>query len=215
MKRSLLILLIAAIALTLIVMGVSLFFANKADMKNEQRIAETVLNDSTALKPFDVMEDFECNPFKVFGNQLLVCAGDSVKSNAMTIGWGALGNIWGMQRPVVTVYVAPGRYTWEFMENYRYFTVMHFADENVYAYMGRNSGRDGDKAAALGLHVAYTKNGTPYYEEADMVLECAIMYGGSFQPSSFRNDVPHNMYANFAPGVHYQYLGEVVGAWKK
>ena len=204
-----------AFALTLIVMGISLFFAQRADKKMETRAVDTVSNEQATLQPFDVMEDFECNPFRIFGNQLLICAGDSVKSNAMTIGWGALGNIWGMQRPVVTVYVAPGRYTWEFMEKFRYFTVMHFADENVYAYMGRNSGRDGDKAAALGLHTAYTKNGTPYYEEADMVLECAIMYGGSFQPSMFRNDVPREMYANFPAGVHYQYVGDVVGAWKK
>ena len=204
-----------AFALTLIVMGISLFFAQRADKRMETRVVDTVSNEQATLQPFDVMEDFECNPFRIFGNQLLICAGDSVKSNAMTIGWGALGNIWGMQRPVVTVYVAPGRYTWEFMEKFRYFTVMHFADENVYAYMGRNSGRDGDKAAALGLHTAYTKNGTPYYEEADMVLECAIMYGGSFQPSMFRNDVPREMYANFPAGVHYQYVGDVVGAWKK
>ena len=204
-----------AFALTLIVMGISLFFAQRADKRMETRFVDTVSNEQATLQPFDVMEDFECNPFRIFGNQLLICAGDSVKSNAMTIGWGAMGNIWGMQRPVVTVYVAPGRYTWEFMEKFRYFTVMHFADENVYAYMGRNSGRDGDKAAALGLHTAYTKNGTPYYEEADMVLECAIMYGGSFQPSMFRNDVPREMYANFPAGVHYQYVGDVVGAWKK
>ena len=212
MKRSLQ---LVAFVLTLIVMGISLFFAKRADRRMDARVVETVSNEQATLQPFDVMEDFECNPFRIFGNQLLICAGDSVKSNAMTIGWGALGNIWGMQRPVVTVYVAPGRYTWEFMEKFRYFTVMHFADENVYAYMGRNSGRDGDKAAALGLHTAYTKNGTPYYEEADMVLECAIMYGGSFQPSMFRNDVPREMYANFPAGVHYQYVGDVVGAWKK
>ena len=212
MKRSLQ---LVAFVLTLIVMGISLFFAKRADKRMETRVVDTVSNEQATLQPFDVMEDFECNPFRIFGNQLLICAGDSVKSNAMTIGWGALGNIWGMQRPVVTVYVAPGRYTWEFMEKFRYFTVMHFADMEVYNYMGRNSGRDGDKAAALGLHTAYTKNGTPYYEEADMVLECAIMYGGSFQPSMFRNDVPREMYANFPAGVHYQYVGDVVGAWKK
>lgn len=30
----------------------------------------------------------------------------------------------------------------------------------------KKSGRDGDKALALGLHTAYTANGTPYYTEA-------------------------------------------------
>ena len=214
MKRNLILVLLGLVSLTLMVMCITLVSVNKTGRANDNN-ASMLSTSSNTLQPFDVMEDFECNPFKFFGNQLLLCAGDSKKSNAMTIGWGAMGNIWGMQRPVVTVYVAPGRYTWEFMENYRYFTVMHFADMKVYDYMGRNSGRDGDKAAALGLHVAYTRNGTPYYEEADMVLECAIMYGGQFQPSLFRNDVPREMYANFPAGVHYQYVGDVVGAWKK
>jgi len=214
MKRNLILVLLGLVFLTFMVMCITFISAKKADKDSDSNTSKLSATSNT-LQPFDVMENFECNPFKVFGNQLLLCAGDSNKSNAMTIGWGAMGNIWGMQRPVVTVYVAPGRYTWEFMENYRYFTVMHFSDMNVYDYMGRNSGRDGDKAAALGMHVAYTKNGTPYYEEADMVLECAIMYGGQFQPSLFRNDVPREMYANFSAGVHYQYVGDVVGAWKK
>ena len=32
----------------------------------------------------------------------------------------------------------------------------------------------GDKAQALGLHTAYTANGTPYYTEATIVIECKI-----------------------------------------
>lgn len=207
---------IFAVLFGLCAMTYAIYLAKKSNELKQQTLAvNNVATENATLQPFNVMEDFECNPFKVYGNQLLVCAGDANESNAMTIGWGALGNIWGMQRPVVTVYVAPGRYTWKFMEKCRYFTVMHFADMKVYDYMGRHSGRHGDKAAALGLHVAYTKNGTPYYEEADMVLECAIMYSGQFQPSNFRNEVPRNMYANFPAGVHYEYIGDVVGAWKK
>lgn len=65
------------------------------------------------------------------------------------------------------------------------------------------------------LHTAYTKNGTPYYTEATEVYECEIMYGSQLQDSGFRNDVPKTMYRHFPPGVHYMYIGEVVGAWKK
>ncbi|MBQ5579353.1 MAG: hypothetical protein IIT40_10995, partial [Prevotella sp.] len=57
--------------------------------------------------------------------------------------------------------------------------------------------------------------GTPYYVEADMVIECKIMYAAPFDPKNFKSDVPKNMYANFPAGIHTMYIGEVVNAWKK
>lgn len=165
-------------------------------------------------KPLDILTEFKDNPFTFFSEPLLLMSGDKDSSNAMTIGWGALGNIWGMPLPTMTVYVAPGRYTFRFLEKYKYFTVMKINDK-VLEYMGTHSGRSGDKGKALGLHTAYTKNGTPYYTEATEVYECEIMYGSQLKESGFRNDVPKTMYRHFPPGVHYMYIGRVVGAWKK
>ena len=119
------------------------------------------------FKAFPVSEDFTLNPFTYFREGLLLAAGDREKSNAMTISWGAMGTLWG--RPTVTVYVAEKRYTKEFMDRSPYFTVMAFAEgDSILRYMGHHSGRDGDKAAALGLHTLYTDNGTPYYAEAGL-----------------------------------------------
>ena len=81
--------------------------------------------------------------------------------------------------------------------------------------MGQHSGRDGDKAKALGLLTAYTKNGAPYYTEATMVIECKTMYAAPFDPQYFKSDVPKNMYRHFPAGIHTMYIGEVVNAWKK
>ncbi len=81
--------------------------------------------------------------------------------------------------------------------------------------MGQHSGRDTDKAKALGLHVAYTEHGTPYFTEADMVIECETMYGEKFSESAFRNRVPREMYADFPAGLHSMYMGEVVSALQK
>ncbi|MBM6993557.1 MAG: flavin reductase [Prevotella sp.] len=167
------------------------------------------------FKEVEVLDSFDVNPFLYFTYAPILAAGDKDGYNAMTIGWGGLGTIWGRTRPVVTVYVAPKRYTHEFMEKSKYFTVMQFSDTNVIEYMGRHSGRDGDKAKALGLHVAYTKNGTPYFKEAEAVIECEIMYSAPFDEKNFRNDVPKKMYANFPAGIHTLYMGEVVDAWKK
>jgi len=164
--------------------------------------------------PFNVRTEFALNGFDwLHGPGALLCAGDSTASNAMTIGWGGIGTLWG--RDAITVYVAPGRYTHSFMEQARYFTVMTFSDEKVLRYMGSHSGRDGDKAAALGLHTLYTANGTPYYAEADMVIEARIIYGRAFDPDAFRDDVPRRFYANFPAGIHYEYIGEVVMAMRK
>ena len=171
--------------------------------------------EENGFKKFNVREDFQENGFEWFHEAELLCAGDKQKSNAMTIGWGGIGTLWG--RTALTVYVAEKRYTKEFMDRAQYFTVMAFDVEQskVLNYMGSKSGRDGDKAKALGLHTAYTSNGTPYYTEATMVIECKIMYAAPFEPQYFKSDAPKNMYANFPAGIHSMYIGEVINAWKK
>ena len=167
------------------------------------------------FKEIDVLDEFADNPFNFFANAPILAAADSTGKgyNAMTIGWGDVGRLWN--RPVMTVYVAQKRYTHEFIERAKYFTVMVFDDTKVAEYMGSHSGRDGDKAQALGLHVAYTQHGAPYFVEAKAVYECEIMYGQQLSASAFRNDVPRQFYSRFSAGIHSMYIGEIVGAWKK
>ncbi len=181
--------------------------------------------EANGFKKFDVKEDFTENGFQWFHDAELIAAGNQEKHNAMTIGWGGIGTLWG--RTALTVYVAEKRYTKQFMDEAEYFTVMafdvehsrsaegHSQGEKVLRYMGTKSGRDGDKAQALGLHTAYTENGTPYYTEATMVIECKTMYAAPFDPQYFKSDVPKRQYANFPAGLHTMYIGEVVNAWKK
>ena len=170
--------------------------------------------EENGFKKFNVREDFTENGFQWFRDAQLLCAGNKEKSNAMTIGWGGIGTFW--QRSAMTVYVAEQRYTKKFMDDSEYFTVMSFdvKDNKVLNYMGTKSGRDGDKAQALELHTAYTANGTPYYTEATMVIECKIMYAAPLDPQHFKSDVPKKVYGNPA-SVHSMYIGEVVNAWKK
>ncbi len=169
------------------------------------------------FRDFDVRKEFTDNPFTVFtGRGMLLCAGDRTKSNAMTIGWGALGTLWG-RNDTVTVYVAESRHTKKFLDGATHFTVMEFDKKkqaDVLAYMGRHSGRDGDKAAALGLHTAWTENGTPYYEEAQAVYECELMYSAPFGKEGMR-DVPKTLYADFPAGVHSMYVGRIVRAFRR
>ncbi len=170
-----------------------------------------------AFHAFDVRREFADNPFAIFtGKGMLLCAGDHERSNAMTIGWGGLGTLWG-RNDAVTVYVAEKRHTKLFMDKAAYFTVMAFDKEkqaDILDYMGRHSGRDGDKAAALGLHLACTEHGTPYYEEAEMVIECETMYAAPFDPAGMRT-VPQKLYSDFPAGVHTMYIGRIVKAMRK
>jgi len=184
-----------------------------ADSKNTSK---TISND---FKPFDFVQDFKGNPFSFFmgdeGHGVLLCAGDKSGANAMTIGWGTLGTLW--EKPIVTIYVRGGRHTHQFLEKCPYFTIMKFADTKVTDYMGTHSGRDGDKASALGLHIAYTKNGTPYYKEATEVIECRIMYARPFSKEGYRDSVPQEVYTEPATeaDIHTEYIAEIVGAMKK
>lgn len=167
------------------------------------------------FEKFEVEKGFSENGFQWFRKAEILAAGSKKKHNAMTIGWGGIGTLWG--RTALTVYVAEKRYTKKFMDEAQYFTVMTFGPKhaNVLRYMGSKSGRDGDKAAALKLHTAYTANGTPYYTEAESVIECKTMYAAPFDQKGFRSDVPKQMYRNNSSGFHTMYVGEVVGAWRK
>ena len=102
------------------------------------------------LKPFDVQKEFADNGFTFFTKNLILCSGNTTENNAMTIGWGGIGNYLGHDRPAVTVYVAPARYTWEFMERHNRFTIMEFEDQlyistsktkNVYKQLINNPNR--------------------------------------------------------------------------
>lgn len=177
--------------------------------------AASLAPSTKTLQPFDITTAMRANPFEFFrGAGLVLAAGKEGDFNEMTIGWGGLGTLWS--KPVVTVYVAPGRFTYKYMESSEYFTVMRFPKEleAIPNYMGRHSGRDGDKAAALNLHTKFTPNGAPYFEEADLVVECRKIYSNQFNEAGF-GDVPTKQYANFPAGIHHMYIGEVVSALRK
>ena len=178
-------------------------------------VQDVLAQSLEGYRAINLKEEFTDNAFTFFSRAPILLSGDETEHNAMTIGWGSLGNYLGYNRLTVSVYVAPARYTYEFMERYPRFTIMEFDDEQVAHYMGSHSGRDGDKAAALGLHVAYTPSGTPYYTEAKTVIECEIITAFHQQEKDFRNDTPRNFYSRFDAGIHAVYIGEVIGAWRK
>ena len=116
------------------------------------------------------------------------------RHNTMTIGWGALGNIWG--KPVFTVMVRHSRYTHELIEAHNEFTVsfpLTAAFSKALGLCGSKSGRDMDKFAA-GLH-----------------LECCIVEKREMAPENFDKALADRWYAD--KDWHTIYTGEITAAY--
>lgn len=121
------------------------------------------------INPKEIVE----SPFKLIGDDwALVTAGDREKFNTMTISWGGVGIMWG--KPVVFTFIRPQRYTFAFMENGDRYTMSFFDEKyrDALKFCGSKSGRDYNKVKETGLTPAFTENGSVYFEEAKLVLEC-------------------------------------------
>ena len=154
------------------------------------------------------------NPIVKVGDEwMALAAGNEGDFNAMTIGWGTWGVLWG--RPVVTVYVSSSRHTHSFMERNEYFTVTGFPEQyrQALSYIGSHSGRDGDKLSEAGLTAEFTELGNPIFAEANLAVECRLLYKEVLDVGQ----VPDRIKDMYAKGVgpHSMYIGEIVNIWVK
>ncbi len=131
--------------------------------------------------------------------------------NAMTVGWGSIGGIWG--RPFVQVVVRPGRHTFQYLEKYPTFTLCAFSAnyKNTLMMMGTKSGRDCDKLAESGLTIVASKVvDAPFYREAELVLECRKTYWQDMNPGNFLSGYIEGNYPD--KDYHRIYFGEIMRA---
>ena len=154
---------------------------------------------------------FNVAPFYTLDKEwALLTAGSKEKFNSMTISWGGMGTMWG--KPVVTVYVKPIRYTYEFMEQNEYFTVSFY--EEAYrkdlGLLGSKSGRNMDKVAQTSLTPDFLEEGISY-KEAKLTLVCRKVYYQDLEMSHIQN-IPQNELDHYykTEPIHRMYLGEVV-----
>lgn len=173
------------------------------------------------------MKEFEQKDYKVFdmfSHQLaLVTAGNVECFNGCTLGWGSMGNIWsraGSIGPIITVYVYPSRYTWEFLKANETFTVSFFPQEyrKALGYMGSHSGRNEDKVKASGL-TPIVMGDSVSYQEASLTFLCKKLYQHRFEKEDLAEEI-HNYYkgspAAFPPDesgewqTHYMFVGEII-----
>ncbi len=117
-------------------------------------------------------------------NWFLVTAEKDGKANALTAGWGALGNVW--EKKTATVYIRPQRYTKEFMDASGRFTLTFFeGHQKELLYLGSHSGKEvPDKMEQCGLTLKHV-NGQPTYEEGKYMLVCKTLYHEPLKPQNF------------------------------
>lgn len=154
------------------------------------------------------LEKFNLAPLYTLDKEwALLTVGNKEKFNAMTISWGGLGTLW--HKPVVTVYLRPNRYTYEFMENNEYFTIS-FYDEDYkqdLITLGTKSGRDIDKISLTKLTPEFLKEGTTF-KQAKLTIICKKMYYQDLDINNIPTDEIDKFYKN--EPVHRMFIGEVV-----
>lgn len=129
--------------------------------------------------------------------------------NTMTASWGAMGELWGKE--TVTVYIRESRFTKEFVDSQEYFTVSLFdGNKEALALLGRKSGRDGDKIAEAGFHVADLE-GQPGFDESKCVFVCRKILEMEIGREKIPEDVIEKCYAD--GDYHTMYVGEIVACW--
>ena len=158
------------------------------------------------------IEDFIFKPMAEWDVQgMLLTSGDFMSGhfNAMTVGWGSMGIMWGL--PFMQVVVRPVRYTYQFMEKYDTLTVCAFSE--IYApalkLLGNKSGRDGDKISEAGLTpIASALVAAPGYAQADLILECRKIYWDDLEKTHFLDPRLEKKYP--AKDYHRSYFGEIL-----
>ena len=124
------------------------------------------------------------NPIQLIGHEwMMITAGTPEHFNTMTASWGSIGELWF--KPVCFCFIRPQRYTYEFMEKSTAFTLSFF-DERYKPklnFCGSRTGRETNKAHECGFTPVLADNGSVYFEEARMVLECTKIYFQDLDPT--------------------------------
>lgn len=159
------------------------------------------------------LKKFNFLPFYTIDKEwALLTAGNQKKFNTMTISWGGLGTIWN--KPIVTVYVKPIRYTYELIEENEYFTVS-FYDEKYkkdLGILGSISGRKTNKILQTKLTPNFLKKSVSF-QEANLTILCKKIY---FQDLDIKNinrqEIQQSEFDRFYKNEppHRMYFGEVI-----
>ena len=156
--------------------------------------------------------DLHYNTFDLIENQwMLITAGNKQGLNMMTANWGGFGFLW--DKPVITCYIRPQRYTRQFIDRNEYLSLSFFESNyrEVLKFCGEKSGLYCDKIAFSGLTPVYDML-APYYKEAKLVIICRKMYCQQMDSSNFIDKSIDKQ--NYSDGdYHFMYICEIVDSF--
>lgn len=147
------------------------------------------------------------NPFDdIYKDWGVVTSGKIDNYNAMTIGWGSLGTLWS--KNVVSIYIKPIRYTWNFLKENEYFTVSFYEEEyrKDLSVLGTKSGKDCDKVTLTSLSVKQIENALTF-NEAKLTFVCKKLYMAKLEADAVPEDIHDHYYVD--EEEHYLIVGEI------
>jgi flavin reductase (DIM6/NTAB) family NADH-FMN oxidoreductase RutF len=144
------------------------------------------------------------------GGLLLATTGSDGRSNAMIIGWGTVGVIWGL--PMWVVLVRPSRYTYSLVEETGVFTVNLPTPEmnELVKICGTRSGRDMDKLADVETSMGQ-KVPCVTLDECPVVYECKVVHHNDVMPEILVPDIVARAYPQ--GDFHRLYYGQIMGTF--
>jgi flavin reductase (DIM6/NTAB) family NADH-FMN oxidoreductase RutF len=150
----------------------------------------------------------EFNPFQMMDDAwVLITAGIIEKYNMMTASWGTLGFLWG--KPIVTIFVRPSRYTYDFLEDHKTFSITSFTKEykKILDLCGTESGRQFDKMNIPEITPIQGEHAV-YFKEAKIAIECEKIYFQNLDPERIPSNVKQTYYKN--GDYHRVYIGKIL-----
>ncbi len=164
---------------------------------------------SNLFKPLEI-KLLKGNLFSMLDDEwMLITAGTKESFNTMTASWGGFGILWN--KPVAFIFIRPQRHTLGFVDREDYFTLSFFEIKyrNILSFCGSRSGREVDKVAETGLVPLETRNGTIYFEQAKLILECSKLYRDKIRPENFIiRELEKSIYRE--KDYHSVYIAEIV-----
>ncbi len=166
------------------------------------------------FKKIDISE-LCLNPFTKIGKEWMLLTGGNIENfNTMTASWGQIGVLWN--KNVLTCYIRPNRYTYEFVENGEFFTASFLGEEyrKALSFCGSHSGRDCNKMTETGL-IPVELDDCIGFEQADMVIVCRKLYSYDMQESGFLTDdgIPAQFFGS--DPYHRAYIAEITAVYVK
>lgn len=141
------------------------------------------------------LNDYTEKPFVHFSEDwALLTAGVPDDFNSMTIGWGALGTMWGL--PAAFLVVKPSRYTSEFLARHDKITLSWYDEKYKKALavvFGSKSGRNVDKAAEAGF-TPIAVDGSVTYKEAKETMVLRKLFVQQLDRSRIPADILQKWY---------------------